>query len=240
MKNVTSPTIFSFVFLFSFFNLKIQDGSYKFNRLREKYCKMYDIVIIFSYFNKKKKKKKRCTFYGTFVINLNLFPFITVLLFFLGGKIMIYILCIIRKITLAYIMWYYISFVILSYPHLFFLVKALKYLLFNIFLVRSFSYLVKSSTWKILLNSLINYKEKRKLTILIQNNIVLPPISTQHYLVWIRHQCEISFVTYFTFSKWLKKYYFVFLIKTLKIFNVRKETVDFSFKKHLQDIKKVF
>ena len=31
---------------------------------------------------------------------------------------------------------------------------------------------------------------------------------TQHYLVWIRLQRKISFVTSFTNSKWLKKYYF--------------------------------
>ena len=39
------------------------------------------------------------------------------------------------------------------------------------------------------------------------NKIMLPPTPTQLYLVliWFRH--KISFVTSFTISKWLKKYY---------------------------------
>ena len=37
--------------------------------------------------------------------------------------------------------------------------------------------------------------------------IMLPPTPTQHYLVSIRLQRKISFVTSFTISKWLKKYY---------------------------------
>ena len=35
---------------------------------------------------------------------------------------------------------------------------------------------------------------------------MLPQTTTQHYLVWIRLQLKISFVTSFTISKWLKKY----------------------------------
>ena len=31
-------------------------------------------------------------------------------------------------------------------------------------------------------------------------------VATQHYLVWIRLQHKIFFVTSFTFTKWLKKY----------------------------------
>ena len=34
------------------------------------------------------------------------------------------------------------------------------------------------------------------------------PTPTQHYLVWNRLQRKISFVTSFTISKWLKKYYY--------------------------------
>ena len=37
---------------------------------------------------------------------------------------------------------------------------------------------------------------------------MLPHTPTQFYLVWIRFWRKISFVTSFTISKWLKKYYF--------------------------------
>ena len=37
---------------------------------------------------------------------------------------------------------------------------------------------------------------------------MLPPTPTQHYLLWIRFRRKISYVTSFTISKWLKKYYF--------------------------------
>ena len=37
---------------------------------------------------------------------------------------------------------------------------------------------------------------------------MLPPTPTQLYLVSIRFQRKISFVTSFTISNWLKKYYF--------------------------------
>ena len=45
---------------------------------------------------------------------------------------------------------------------------------------------------------------------LIWNKIMLPSTPTQHYLVWIRLQLRISFVTSFTSYKLLKKYYFKF------------------------------
>ena len=45
---------------------------------------------------------------------------------------------------------------------------------------------------------------------------MLPP--TQHYLVWIRLQGKISFVTSFTISKSLKKYYNLENIKRIDLY----------------------
>ena len=52
---------------------------------------------------------------------------------------------------------------------------------------------------------------------------MLSPTTTLHYLVWIRFRRNISFVTSFTISKWLKMYYFVDrdnFLKHLKAFSV--------------------
>ena len=40
-----------------------------------------------------------------------------------------------------------------------------------------------------------------------QDNVA--PTPTQHYLVWIRLQRKTSFVTSFTISNWIKKYYYM-------------------------------
>ena len=47
---------------------------------------------------------------------------------------------------------------------------------------------------------------------------MLPPTPTQFYLVWIRFRRKISFVMSFTISEWLKKYYFIVNIKSLKLY----------------------
>ena len=67
----------------------------------------------------------------------------------------------------------------------------------------------KTFTWKIYLNSPRNLKRPKNEIVTLksylkQENVALTP--TQHYLVWIRFQRKISFVTSFTISKWLKKY----------------------------------
>ena len=41
---------------------------------------------------------------------------------------------------------------------------------------------------------------------------MLPPTPTQLYLVWIRFRRQISFVTTFIISKWLKKYYYLLVL----------------------------
>ena len=58
--------------------------------------------------------------------------------------------------------------------------------------------------WKILFNSLKNCKRLKKEIITLNtyfNKIMLPPTSTQHYLVSIRLQRKISFVMPFTIFK---------------------------------------